>query len=169
MCPAAAGHESRKDLAILRIGPVCLFRKETVLGETVQWLERHGYVIHVFDAARWASEADLHESFRRELAFPDYYGRNLDALVDCLRDLEFPSSGGIALEFRHYDAFRQAFPSLAQTVLDILASVSYEQLADGRKLLALVQSDDPAIQFDPVGARPVLWNERELFKRWGRL
>ena len=29
----------------------------------------------------------LHDLLSRELAFPDWYGRNLDALFDCLTDL----------------------------------------------------------------------------------
>lgn len=32
------------------------------------------------------SMAALHEVLRQELAFPDYYGGNLDALADCLTD-----------------------------------------------------------------------------------
>ena len=30
---------------------------------------------------------DFHEILARELSFPPYYGRNLDALHDCLTDL----------------------------------------------------------------------------------
>lgn len=29
----------------------------------------------------------IHELLARELAFPEWYGRNLDALFDCLTDL----------------------------------------------------------------------------------
>ena len=38
-------------------------------------------------AAGWDSPEKAHEELARALAFPDYYGRNLDALHDCLGDL----------------------------------------------------------------------------------
>ncbi len=33
------------------------------------------------------SMSDIHNIFSEELCFPDYYGRNLDALYDCLSDV----------------------------------------------------------------------------------
>lgn len=33
----------------------------------------------------------LHDALARQLALPDWYGRNLDALYDCLTDLREPS------------------------------------------------------------------------------
>lgn len=33
------------------------------------------------------SREQLHRAFAEALAFPDYYGKNLDALYDCLTDL----------------------------------------------------------------------------------
>ncbi len=160
--PSSAS-DTRRDLAILHISPVCLFHKESLLNDMVQWLEQREYVIHAFDTAQWASPSDLHESLKKELAFPDYYGRNLDALDECLGDMHFPPTGRVVLMFRHYDAFQRALGPLAQKLLDIIAGASYRHMVDGRRLLALVQSDDPAIQFDPVGRRPVIWNSKEYF------
>lgn len=39
-------------------------------------------------AAQWHSEKDVHDALAKALAFPDYYGRNLDALHDCLTSLD---------------------------------------------------------------------------------
>ena len=39
-------------------------------------------------AARWQSEKDVHDALAKALSFPDYYGRNLDALHDCLTELD---------------------------------------------------------------------------------
>lgn len=39
-------------------------------------------------AAGWRSERDAHDALARALSFPDHYGHNLDALHDCLTDLD---------------------------------------------------------------------------------
>jgi RNAse (barnase) inhibitor barstar len=95
------------------------------------------------------------------LGFPDYYGRNLAAWIDCLSDLEVPQTGGVVLQFKHYDAFAQSHSQLAQTILDSIESTSRRFLLTGQRLLALVQSDDPRIRFERVGAMAVTWNPRE--------
>ena len=35
-----------------------------------------------------ADAAAVHEYLKEQLAFPEYYGKNLDALYDCLTDLD---------------------------------------------------------------------------------
>lgn len=32
----------------------------------------------------------------------------------------------------------------------------------GRRMICLVQTDNPRLSFDPVGATPVVWNEAEF-------
>jgi len=41
------------------------------------------------DGNRCRTEAALHSEISEVLRFPDYYGRNFDALYDCLTDLEW--------------------------------------------------------------------------------
>ena len=38
----------------------------------------------VIDCTGVSSRADLHQVFAEALSFPEYYGKNLDALFDCL-------------------------------------------------------------------------------------
>ena len=40
----------------------------------------------IIDCSLVRSREDLHRLFRETLAFPDWYGNNLDALYDCLTD-----------------------------------------------------------------------------------
>ncbi|MBO4407102.1 MAG: barstar family protein, partial [Clostridia bacterium] len=42
----------------------------------------------ILDAAKLDGMRGVHEIFRDTLGFPDYYGYNLDALYDCLTDLQ---------------------------------------------------------------------------------
>lgn len=40
----------------------------------------------IIDCSSIRSKEDLHNLFRENLCFPDWYGNNLDALYDCLTD-----------------------------------------------------------------------------------
>lgn len=42
----------------------------------------------ILDAARMKTKEEAHCYLRQQLSFPAYYGKNLDALFDCLTDLD---------------------------------------------------------------------------------
>ena len=44
----------------------------------------------VLNCAVLTNRETLHETLERELGFPSWYGRNLDALYDCLTDVGEP-------------------------------------------------------------------------------
>ncbi len=146
---------------------VSLFWRAELLDETIRWLRDHDYDVARLDAARWTSEAGLHRDFASALNFPDYYGENLDALNDCLRGVanyEFgtsPKATGLAVVLTGYDSFTALFPRVAHQVLDIIAKQARDAMLIGHRMLGLVQSNDPDIDFEPVGATPVLWNPAE--------
>jgi RNAse (barnase) inhibitor barstar len=132
-----------------------------VVSQDLAWLRHHGYVVHELDAAGWKSPADFHTDAQRVLSFPSHYTKNLASWIDCIAEIAVPDEGGMAIVFRRYDTFAKAQPQLAQTILDSLETTSRRFLLTGRRLLALVQSDDPRIRFERVGAMPVTWNPRE--------
>ncbi len=41
----------------------------------------------IIDGRKELSRAELHEKIASALDFPEYYGKNLDALYDCLTDM----------------------------------------------------------------------------------
>lgn len=41
----------------------------------------------LIDGAAIESRGDLHDTLARQLSLPEWYGRNLDALYDCLTDI----------------------------------------------------------------------------------
>jgi RNAse (barnase) inhibitor barstar len=51
-------------------------------------VERAGWRFGYVDGWRHQDKREVLTAIGEALAFPDYYGRNLDALNDCLRDLE---------------------------------------------------------------------------------
>jgi hypothetical protein len=140
---------------------VTLYRSREVLAEHLAWLRGHDYAVHEIDCSGWKSEADFHDAVSRTLGFPNYYGRNLDAFNDCLCGIEVPEEGGTVLAFLAFDVLHGLSPERAWHVLDIVARWSRFFLLTGRRLMALVQTEDPGLQVKPVGARPVLLNGDE--------
>jgi RNAse (barnase) inhibitor barstar len=151
----------RLDWMLLQDGAVTLYFRQQVLAEDVEWLKRHGYLVDSFECSSWIDESEMHEALSRGLEFPDYYGRNLNALNDCIGDIEIPDAGGRVLVFNQYDLFAARFPDVAWSILDIMETNSHRLLLFGLRLIVLAQSDDPKISFAPVGGRPVTWNTRE--------
>src|SRR5678809_1778671 len=110
----------------------------------------------------WDSPAAFHTDVQRALGFPDYYTKNLASWIDCLAELHVPDESGTVLVFRRFDVFAKAQQHLAQTILDSIECTSRRFLLTGRRLLALVQSDDPRIRFERVGAVPVSYTHLTL-------
>ncbi|SEM59263.1 barstar family protein [Streptacidiphilus jiangxiensis] len=146
---------------------VTLYWRPEVFDRTVERLRAHRFAVVEVNASGWATAEAMHEDLATALDFPDYYGRNLDALNDCLRDVVAGAYGipadatGFALAFTHYDRFARACPREAQVVLDILADHGRHAAVIGQRVLCLVQSDDPDITFEPVGSMGVAWNPAE--------
>ena len=44
------------------------------------------------DAAEILDTRTFHETFKRVLVFPEFYGMNMDAWIDCMSDLHGPNS-----------------------------------------------------------------------------
>lgn len=157
----APAEVERLDWRLLERGAVALYHRSSILASDLGWFRQQRYTIHELDAAAWGTPEAFHGDVQRVLGFPAYYARNFASWIDCLAEIQVPDESGTALVFRRYDCFTKAQPQLAQTVLDSIESTSRRFLLTGRRLIALVQSDDPRIRFERVGAMPVTWNPRE--------
>ena len=171
-------HDEQLDWIILREGGVRLYWRLEILTDELNWLKSNGYKIISFEASdwqsasEWESELRMHESLKDQLSFPDYYGKNLNALDECmLDDLVVPDSGGLALVLNHYDRFTEAIhlaadgSRTAEVVLSIFAKAVRYHMLFGRRLLILVQSDDPKIEFGRLGGVAAWWNHREWLNK----
>lgn len=74
----------------------------------------------VIDGNFIESKAQLHELIARELQFPDWYGKNLDALFDCLTDL----SEETAIEIKNADLLRETLGGYADRLLQAVSEAS---------------------------------------------
>lgn len=141
-----------------------LYLDTNVVRDDVDWLRAHDYLIFEFDCRRWESMDRVHDDLSTTLAFPEWYGRNLNAFAECLSDIAVPGDGGVAFVLREFDAFSRRFQHAAQSMLDIIEDCSRFHLLFGDRVFALVQVTNPEAEFAPVGSRPVGWNRREWLR-----
>jgi hypothetical protein len=156
------------DFRLVRNTFVTMFWRSSLLDETVGWLRSHGYRVVEFDAGSWSSDADMYAEVGFALNFPDYFGRNLDALNDCMRDVasgdygwDADANAGLVIVLKAFDAFTAVDRGTAHHMLDIFADRARCAILIGHRITCLVQSNDPRLAYDPVGAMPVMWNDAE--------
>jgi hypothetical protein len=162
-----------QDLAyrLVRASFVTLFHRQEVLTRTTQWLKEHEYQLVRLDAGGWGSEVDLHRAMGRALNFPPDCGHTLDALNGCVRAVVEGRYGwdersvGLVLIFHNYERFARRSPYASQVVLEIIADQARGGALLGRRLICLVQSDNPEISFEPLGMGVPPWNEAERLDR----
>ena len=95
------------DWEILLYGSISIYRNREYLNDDLRWLRLRSYRVYSIDCKAWKSEAAMLESFGEVLSFPAYYGRNFNALIDCLEDVEVPDDGGLAVVLDSYDFYAQ--------------------------------------------------------------
>jgi RNAse (barnase) inhibitor barstar len=154
-----------RDYFLMRDGAIVMYYRPQVLDQDIEWLKSRDYRVVQFDCTTWETEKDMHHALAQSLGFPQAPYPNLDGLNDYLSDIDVPENGGLVLVFRRYDSFDANYHSTAWHVLDILARMSRFFLLFGKRLMVLIQSDDPHIKFDPVGRYPVSWNSKEWLNK----
>lgn len=165
----------RLDWQILRDGGVVFYHREDYLGEDIHWLANEGYDIYQIHGQRWGSDDEMYSELSHVLRFSEWWGRdwgrNLDALADCLTDL--PISGtGAALVLHRFDGYANGSGSAfvanertrAWALLDVLAQTSRFFLVSGKRLVILVQTNDREMKLEPLAPVWPVWNRRE----WSR-
>jgi RNAse (barnase) inhibitor barstar len=113
------------------------FLEVVVLDAVAASLRARGQRVVRLDASGWTEDADLHREIAAALDFPAHYGANLDALNDCLGDLDV--GDGLALAFIGYDAFAAHRPDTARIALEIIGAHCAAAATHGRHLSCLVQ------------------------------
>ncbi|MCY8452247.1 barstar family protein [Bacillus spizizenii] len=73
----------------------------------------------------------IHDALKDKLDFPDYYGKNLDALWDCLTGwIELP----LTLVWRNFEFSKKFLGSYAENTLEVLQEAQ-EELEDEFKII----------------------------------
>ncbi|MGA5893956.1 barstar family protein [Streptomyces venetus] len=79
---------------------------EAAVQQQLSRLEAMGGRVYRFESSDLTTEEGVYRSFAEALRFPGYFGRNWDALVDCLDDLCGEVTGGVGIAGVVQDADR---------------------------------------------------------------
>jgi RNAse (barnase) inhibitor barstar len=93
------------------------------LREAYDGIGAAGWSAGVIHGREIDGRTDMFEQFATAHKFPDWFGGNWDAFVDCLRDLSWLPGDGVAVLWQHYAMFAAALPELAERVDEILDDV----------------------------------------------
>ncbi|MFF5991563.1 barstar family protein [Prauserella flavalba] len=80
-----------------------------------------GAFTHVLDGTNHPDKLGTLDAIAAALSFPDYFGRNLDALYDCLTDLGWLPTGEHVLIWVASDVLKQADPRAYLAVHSVLS------------------------------------------------
>ena len=75
---------------------------------------------------RWDKQAFLTQC-AHSFAFPDYYGRNWDALTDCLSDVRTDATGGLMVVWRGWGGMARMYPTDYAIATSILSDFAARQ------------------------------------------
>jgi|YNPBryantNP2012_1023418.scaffolds.fasta_scaffold00146_2 hypothetical protein len=118
------------DLLAGRIAPdVYRLTQPILANEIAARADRCGWRFARLEGRQIRSKAAFLEACSRALAFPAYFGRNWDALADCLRDLSWaPAAAGHLVLYEDAGIFAAAAPADFAVALDVLrAAVAYRR------------------------------------------
>ncbi|PRX47237.1 barstar (barnase inhibitor) [Prauserella shujinwangii] len=101
---------------------------------------------HVLDGAQHRDRLGTLDAIAAALSFPDWFGRNLDALYDCLTDLSWLPTGEHVLIWIGSDVLKQADPKSYLAVHGVLsdaqrALASGGERADSRRLTVVLADE----------------------------
>lgn len=159
--------DAQLDFQLVRHSFVTMFWRRELLDETTDWLSNHGYRVAVADASSWANETEALRGLGAVLGFQVDEQATVDALGDALTEIVSGRSDsdsaptGLVLVLTGYDELVRRDDALAHVILDTVADCARAAILLGHRLLALVQTDDPQLDFRPIGAMAVMWNADE--------
>ena len=76
---------------------------------------------YILDASLMTDKETTHEYLQKVMGFPDYYGKNLDALYDCLTELSDAeiSFVNVAKAGRYFEKINAVFEDAAEYNINI--------------------------------------------------
>ncbi|PXY27548.1 barstar family protein [Prauserella muralis] len=98
-----------------------------------QQARARGAFAHVLDGSTRPDKLGTLDAIAAALSFPDYFGRNLDALYDCLTDLSWLPSGEHVLIWVASDVLKKADPGAYLAVHGTLSDAQRALASGGER------------------------------------
>lgn len=106
------------------------------------------------DGTRIYDWQSFHRVFAEALGFPDFYGNNMDAWIDCVSCADDPSAGMVSatvasggvltLQIENVDLFAKRCPEQYEALVEAVAFVNWRRVENGEgALLALAFAKKP--------------------------
>ena len=104
--------------------------------------------VAAIDCAEITDRASFHRVFKEKFGFPNFYGANMDAWIDCMTSLDAPQDGMttvhvekgqvLTLQLDNVDSFRQRCPDTYAALIESSAFVNCRRIEKGlERVLAL--------------------------------
>ncbi len=87
------------------------------------------------DSSQIKSWASFHELFAKQFKFPIYYGRNMDAWIDCMEDCIEETT---VLDFGNCRQLKQTHPEIIEAINESVSFINYRKLEIGVEPLLLI-------------------------------
>ncbi len=158
------GHtEGDRGYGLLRHGTsIFNYSNNEYLEEDLEWFKKNNFRIIEFNLNKDILSG---EEFLKELQeIPDIgmHSLNLDSFNDGLSEIEI-AGAGLIIVFRHSEILLSFSQNIFLYVLDSLDGYSRFELLNGKRVITLVQTDDPHSEVGRLGERYAHWNPHE----WG--
>jgi RNAse (barnase) inhibitor barstar len=120
------------------------------MAELLAAAEAAGFATFRIDLADVMDKEGLFERLATALEFPNWFGRNWDALADCLGDLSWLEAKGYVILLERSDGFRTSHSADFATALQVFEAAA-EVWRDGRvPFWVLVDMQPDGMAYLPV-------------------
>jgi hypothetical protein len=102
------------------------------------------------DASAMTDEPSFHRQFQGALGFPDFYGANMNAWIDCMNYVDDPSAGMssvwvqpgevLVLRIENAEDFKRRCPALWLAFLECAAFVNWRRIERGDAAILCVSA-----------------------------
>jgi len=100
--------------------------------------------INCSEITDWES---FHKCFKRKFGFPDFYGANMNAWIDCLTyldeddgmsEIKIEKDATIILQLENVDALRKKYNEIYNALIESAAFVNYRRIDVGNEPVLLL-------------------------------
>jgi len=81
----------------------------------------------------------FHSTFKKVMGFPDYYGKNMNAWIDCMDELTDDEI--VLLRIENGKELKENLPELMSAILECGAFVNFRKLDVGTKPNLIISTD----------------------------